>query len=112
MKRKTIIIVLSSVMVAMTTLVCPVLAQARVAHEVGYQRLSQEVPQPNTFTMAADVLVARPLLVGATVLGSVIFVVGLPFSALADNVAESADHLIKTPAKAAFARCLGCYGTS
>jgi hypothetical protein len=63
---------------------------------------------PSGGAMVADALVARPLLAVATVGGTAIFLVTLPFSALGGNVGEAADTLIKTPAEATFRRCLGC----
>ncbi|WP_242458021.1 hypothetical protein [Halomonas sp. YLGW01] len=63
---------------------------------------------PSGAAMVVDALVARPLLAAATVGGTAVFIVSLPFSALGGNVGESAETLILTPAEAAFRRCLGC----
>jgi hypothetical protein len=63
---------------------------------------------PPAFAMAADLLIARPLLIAATVVGTGVFIIALPFSALGGNVGESADALIGEPGREAFARCLGC----
>ena len=64
--------------------------------------------EPTAGEMAADLIVARPIGILATVAGSVAFVASLPFSALGGNVGEAADALVVGPAKAAFVRCLGC----
>jgi len=64
--------------------------------------------QPSGGAMIADAVVARPLLAVATVGGAAIFLVSLPFTALGGNVDVAAETLIKTPAEAAFRRCLGC----
>ena len=64
--------------------------------------------QPSGGAMIADAVVARPLLAVATVGGAAIFLVSLPFTALGGNVDGAAETLIKTPAEAAFQRCLGC----
>ncbi|MDY6829830.1 MAG: multidrug transporter [Pseudomonadota bacterium] len=64
--------------------------------------------RPSAAAMTLDLVIARPLLIGATVLGSAIFLVSLPFSALGGNVGEAADALVAAPAKNAFLRCLGC----
>lgn len=64
--------------------------------------------EPSAGEMVADVVVARPLGVLATVGGAAAFVVSLPFSALGGNVKEAADALVVGPAKATFVRCLGC----
>lgn len=66
------------------------------------------VDKPSGGAMIVDALFARPLLAAATVGGMAVFVVSLPFSALGGNVEETAQVLIKTPAEAAFLRCLGC----
>lgn len=63
---------------------------------------------PRAFSMAGDLLIARPLLIAATAVGTGLFVVTLPFSALGGNVGEAADALIAEPGREAFARCLGC----
>jgi len=64
--------------------------------------------EPSAGEMTADMIVARPLGLVATVLGTATFVVSLPFSALGGNVGEAADALVVGPGKATFVRCLGC----
>lgn len=66
------------------------------------------VSKPSAGAMAADVLIARPLGLAATVVGSALWVVSLPFSALGGNVNDSAEQLVIGPAAETFARCLGC----
>jgi len=70
--------------------------------------LAAQEDEPSAGTMAADLVVARPLGVAATVLGAAAFVVSLPFSALGGNVGQAADALVVGPTKATFVRCLGC----
>ncbi|QTF93234.1 hypothetical protein [Halomonas sp. BM-2019] len=64
--------------------------------------------QPSGGAMVVDALVARPLLAAATVAGTAVFLVSLPFTALGGGVETAAETLIKTPAEATFRRCLGC----
>lgn len=64
--------------------------------------------RPSGGAMIADALVARPLLLAATVGGTAVFLVSLPFTALGGNVGDAAETLVKTPAEATFRRCLGC----
>lgn len=64
--------------------------------------------RPSGGAMVADALIARPLLAVATLGGTAVFLVSLPFTALGGNVDSAAETLIKTPAEAAFRRCLGC----
>ena len=46
------------------------------------------VEAPKAYSMIGDLVIARPLLIGATVLGAAAFVVSLPFTALGGNVGE------------------------
>ncbi|MBA2780510.1 hypothetical protein [Billgrantia kenyensis] len=64
--------------------------------------------RPSGGAMIADALIARPLLLVATLGGTALFVVSLPFSAMGGNVDQAAETLVKTPAEATFRRCLGC----
>lgn len=64
--------------------------------------------EPSAGAMVADLVVARPVGLIATVLGSAAFVVSLPFSAIGGNVDQAADALVKGPARTTFVRCLGC----
>ena len=78
------------------------------------KRLADVVSLPtsriNAFerSVTGDLLVGRPLLLTATVLGTAIWLVALPFSALGGNVKDSAEALIGWPARNTFERCLGC----
>ncbi|MNG31782.1 hypothetical protein D3C84_1176530 [compost metagenome] len=60
--------------------------------------------------MLGDLLIARPLLLAATVIGAGAFVVSLPFTALGGGVGDAGKALVVDPAKATFVRCLGCIG--
>ncbi|MGE8361853.1 multidrug transporter [Pseudomonas sp.] len=63
---------------------------------------------PKGYAMIGDLLIARPLLIGATVIGAAAFVVSLPFTALGGNVGEAGQALVVEPGREAFVRCLGC----
>ena len=58
-------------------------------------------------TMAADIIVVRPVCLVATVLGSAVFILGLPIAATSKSVKKAAKVLVATPAKATFTRPLG-----
>ena len=62
---------------------------------------------PAGIAMAVDLALARPIGLGATVLGTVVFIVGLPFELLAGNVSDPARKLIVEPARFTFTRPLG-----
>jgi len=57
--------------------------------------------------MAGDIFIGRPLGIAATVVGSALFIVSLPFSALGGNVGQAARALVVDPARFAFFRPLG-----
>ena len=57
--------------------------------------------------IAADVLVARPACLAATVVGSAIFVLALPFAAMSGSVKKVGKTLVGGPARATFTRELG-----
>lgn len=57
--------------------------------------------------MVVDAVVMRPLGLAATVLGTVLTVVALPFTIPGGNVEESARELIVRPAEYTFKRPLG-----
>ena len=67
-----------------------------------------DIQTPKGYAMLGDLIIARPLLIGATAIGVVAFVVSLPFTALGGNVKEAGQALVADPAREAFARCLGC----
>ncbi len=67
-----------------------------------------DIQTPKAYAMLGDLIIARPLLIGATAVGAVAFVVSLPFTALGGNVAEAGEALVLEPGKEAFVRCLGC----
>ncbi|BBP62129.1 multidrug transporter [Pseudomonas sp. St316] len=68
------------------------------------------IQNPPAFAMLGDLLIARPLLLAATVIGTGAFVVSLPFTALGGGVGDAGKALVVDPAKATFVRCLGCIG--
>lgn len=68
------------------------------------------IQNPPAFAMISDLLIARPLLLAATVIGAGAFVVSLPFTALGGGVGDAGKALVVDPAKATFVRCLGCVG--
>lgn len=106
-KLRTILGVMPAVM-ALALLLGPILVGPIFGSGAAQAAQPMQEREPSGGAMVADALVARPLLAVATVGGTAIFLVTLPFSALSGNVGEAADTLIKTPAEATFRRCLGC----
>lgn len=62
---------------------------------------------PTAGAMAIDAVVVRPMGLVSTVLGTGLFIVTLPFSALGGNVDEAAQALVVAPAEMTFVRPLG-----
>lgn len=84
------------------------MAMAVWAFMPGFGNAAAVTDRPSGMEMAADTLLARPLLLVSTVVGTGLFIVSLPFSALGGNVKEAGNTLVATPFKATFVRCLGC----
>ncbi|HWV09397.1 multidrug transporter [Pseudomonas sp. GD03944] len=83
-------------------------AQAEVVQQNTSGDPVYTVNAPKGYAMIGDLLIARPLLIGATVIGAAAFVVSLPFTALGGNVGEAGQALVVEPGREAFVRCLGC----
>lgn len=89
--------------VAVSAAVAALPVQAAGSNDPLYQ-----AEAPKAFSMVGDLLIARPLLIGATIIGAGVFVVTLPFSAAGGNIGEAGKALVVEPGKEAFVRCLGC----
>lgn len=71
--------------------------------------VAQEVQEePSALAMAGDAIIARPLGLVFTAVGTVLYVVTLPFTALGGNAKQAGKELVVGPAEATFVRCLGC----
>jgi hypothetical protein len=57
--------------------------------------------------VATDALVVRPVCLVATVVGSAVFVVALPWAAASKNIKKTAKALVGKPASATFTRPMG-----
>ncbi len=66
-----------------------------------------EREDPTGAMMIFDFIVVRPIGIVATVVGSVFYVVSLPFSLLGQNAGEAGVALVKEPAAYTFSRPLG-----
>ena len=73
---------------------------------VGHARAIDE--SPSALAMTGDAVFVRPVLLATTIVGSVVYLVSLPFSLLGGNAEEAGEVLVVGPAKATFVRCLGC----
>ncbi len=68
---------------------------------------SSESGNSSPLEVAADAVVVRPACLVATVVGSAIFVVALPWAAASKSIKKTADALVVKPAAATFTRPLG-----
>ena len=93
------------VVVLLLSVAAPVLAASNGSGDPRYT-----IQNPPAYAMIGDLLIARPLLVVATVIGAGAFVVSLPFTALGGGIGDAGQALVVDPARAAFVRCLGCTG--
>ncbi len=84
---------------------------AEVAKHEGSGDPSYQIQNPPAFAMMGDLLIARPLLIVATVVGAALFVVALPFTVPSGSVKDAGQALVVDPGKSAFYRCLGCTST-
>ena len=98
----------TAAVLALTTGLLALPANAEVVQENTSGDPMYSVNAPSGYSMAGDILIARPLLIGATVIGAGLFIVSLPFSALGGNVGDVANALVVEPGREAFVRCLGC----
>jgi hypothetical protein len=99
----------TAIVLALTTGLLALPAQAEVVQNSSGDPL-YSVEAPGAFSMVADLLIARPLLIAATVIGAGVFVVALPFAATGGGIGDAGRALVVEPGKAAFVRCLGCTG--
>jgi len=88
---------------ALAFTVAVLLSQPSVAYD-------DNVNKPTAGAMVADIVVARPILLGWTIVSTALWVVALPFSAAGGNLDEATQAMVVDPARATFVRCLGCTG--
>ncbi|MBZ9665657.1 multidrug transporter [Pseudomonas sp. LMG 31766] len=98
----------SAVVLALTSGLLALSAQAEVVQQNASGDPLYSIEAPKGYAMVGDLVIARPLLIGATAIGAAAFIVSLPFTALGGNVGEAAQSLVVEPGKEAFVRCLGC----
>lgn len=65
----------------------------------------------NSIATITDVALVRPGCFLATVIGSAVFVVALPFAAMSHSVRRTAETLVFTPANATFTRPVGDFSS-
>jgi hypothetical protein len=97
--RKT----LMTCLLIIALMLSPLSALAETVEKKPKQQQGQISPE----AMSIDLIAARPVGLAATLLGTVVFVVSWPFSALGGNSEEAWDTLVVSPAQYTFQRPLG-----
>ncbi len=98
----------SHTVVFLLTLTLTILTPHASAADRGGERAKHRGPSPNFETMVLDVVVQRPVGIGAMVVGGALFVVSLPFSIPSHSVGSAFNEMVREPAAYTFRRCLGC----
>lgn len=98
----------TAAVLALTTGLLALPAQAEVVQQNTSGDPLYTADAPKAYSMVGDLIIARPLLIGATIIGAGLFVISLPFSAAGGNIGEAGKALVVEPGKEAFVRCLGC----
>lgn len=104
----------TAALLALTTGLLALPAQAEEVQQNAYSDNTgsgdplYSVEAPKGYAMIGDLLFARPLLIGATAIGAVAFVISLPFTLASGGVKDAGQALVVEPGREAFVRCLGC----
>ena len=102
----------TAVALALTTGLLALPAQAEEVQQATTNGASGDplysVEAPKAYAMIGDLFIARPLLIGATAIGAVAFVISLPFTLASGGVKDAGTALVVEPGREAFVRCLGC----
>lgn len=72
-----------------------------------FAREKYETEEIGAGAMAVDFIFVRPFGLLATVVGSTVFVVALPFAAIGGNAEKAYDKMVLAPARFTFMRPLG-----
>jgi len=92
---------------ALVLIIIAALAAAPVSATVPVQETFTEAKAATGTEMAADLLAVRPVGIVATLTGTVIFVLALPFTLISGDTQQSLDKLVTEPGKFTFNRPLG-----
>ncbi|MCJ8170484.1 multidrug transporter [Atopomonas sediminilitoris] len=95
----------TTALLAATAMTASLLGGQAYAEDASSTRYQNETPA--AYSMIGDLVIARPLAIGATAIGAAAWLVALPFT-IGRNTTESTDALVLAPGYEAFVRCLGC----
>ena len=92
------------ILLAIMFLFVPAVTGALAASEVEIEK-----SDPSAGAMFYDLFFMRPIGALATAGGSIVFVLGLPFSAIGGNVDKSGEKLVEAPFRYTLVRPLGTF---
>ncbi|HHO48050.1 MAG TPA: hypothetical protein ENN06_06315 [Desulfobacteraceae bacterium] len=92
-------------LIALVLIMSPLSGFSAEVDEGQQDRLAGPTPDPGLIVV--DLVAVRPLGVVATLAGSVVFIVAVPFAALGGNTDEVWESLVVDPAEFTFKRPLG-----
>lgn len=91
-------------LIALAMMMCPVAALSQENEEVGRTRMGGP---PDPGAIIVDLVAVRPLGIVATLAGTAVFIVAVPFAALGGNTGDVWESLVVDPAEFTFKRPLG-----
>ena len=92
---------------AFTLAISNIMFSSNVAAYENWSSFDMANEEPTGGTMLADAFMVRPFMLVGTIVGTVTFIVTLPFSLLGGNVGEAGRTLVVEPAAYTFVRPLG-----
>ncbi len=105
--KRAMSFMLSAILCLNFLLAVPVFAESEHLGGTGSPERFWNSKEPDPMVMALDGIVVRPVSFVATVVGSVFYVITLPFSAAGGNSDHAYEQMVKSPARATFSRPLG-----
>ena len=96
---------LLSYLLAFTLALSNVIFSSNVAASEDWNSMRNE--EPTAGPMLADAFMVRPFMLVGTIVGTVTYIVTLPFSLLGGNAGEAGKSLVVDPARYTFVRPLG-----
>ena len=92
---------------AFTLAISNIMFSSNVAAYENWSNFDMVNEEPTGGTMLADAFMVRPFMLVGTIVGTVTYIVTLPFSLMGGNSREAAKSLVMEPAMYTFARPLG-----
>ena len=98
---------LLSYLLAFTLALSNIMFSSNVAAYENWSSFDMVNEEPTGGSMLADAFMVRPFMLVGTIVGTVTYIVTLPFSLLGGNAGEAGKSLVVDPARYTFVRPLG-----